>query len=90
MGKRGFLKNIVFKIIWAEDKQEYNIEVIDRLSQSGYRMINGREILGVTYFDQMILEDESTIPLHRIVRVYYKGTILIDREKQRDDLNTTF
>ena len=83
MVRKGYLKNILNRIIWSRNKKSYNIIIIDRLSKNGIRVINGEEINGLTTFDQMIINDGSVIPLHRIIEVTEDGRVLIKRELKK-------
>ncbi|MGC8996337.1 MAG: RNA repair domain-containing protein [Fervidicoccaceae archaeon] len=70
---------IVKEIRSSKNKHDYKIYIIDRLAEGNLRVVTGNEITGITAFDQLTLEDDSTIPIHRIVKIEYKDKILIDR-----------
>lgn len=82
MVKKTILK-IIKEMRFSKNKREYKIYILDRLAEGDLRVILGDEIIGITEFDQIILKDGSTIPIHRIVRIEYGKEVLIDRTSYR-------
>jgi uncharacterized protein (UPF0248 family) len=83
MTGRSSIKNLVKKIIWSQEKENYTIFLVDRLSATGTRVITGDEIDRVSVFDQLVLKDGSIIPLHRIRVIKYKDKVLLERKERR-------
>jgi len=83
MAKKRTLLDLVKEIRSSSEKEQYELYIIDRLNEKGFRAIKGSDIVGITGFDQIILRDETVIPIHRIVRIVKGGKVLIERKQDR-------
>jgi len=83
MTKKRTLLDFVKEIRSSSEKDQYELHIIDRLNEKGFRAIKGSDIIGITGFDQIVLRDETVIPIHRIVRIVKGEKVLIERKQDR-------
>lgn len=80
--RKGEIWNLINKIIWSEDKQSFQVVIVDRLEPSEERCISGDEIKKVHSSGLIELVDGGFIPVHRVIEIRYKDKILFTRKKR--------
>ena len=79
--KKGTIRNMVNRILWAEDRGQYTIVVVDRLAPTGLREISRDcvERVDNTYLYLGCGEEDTVIPIHRVVMIKHKGATVWSR-----------
>ncbi len=82
--RKGTIRNMVNKILWSDDKDQYTLVVVDRLTPTGLREIPGGcvERVDRAYIYLGCGEEGTIIPIHRVVMVKYKGAAIWSRASQ--------
>lgn len=79
--RKGTIRNMVNKILWSDDRGQYTLVVVDRLTPTGLREIAGDcvERVDRTYIYLGCGEEGAVIPIHRVVMVKYRGVAVWSR-----------
>ncbi|MEM1620131.1 MAG: RNA repair domain-containing protein [Fervidicoccaceae archaeon] len=76
---RSEIMNAVKRVLWSEQSEECEIEVVDRLSAGGLRVIRGDALRGLSPLNYLVLRDGTCIPLHRVRRIKCGERVLAER-----------
>lgn len=76
------IKDLLNKVKWdkKEDPKDYEIVYMDRILQQEIR-IKFKKISKIE--ENFMIIDETSIPLHRIVKVYKKGKLIWERKMKK-------
>lgn len=67
------------RILWSQDRENYTVVIVDRLSPTGYRELGGLEIRRVLPTGFLETVEGSLIPVHRVVEIKRSGRALFRR-----------
>ena len=75
------IREILNEIKWRKpcELSQTEIVYIHRGSQGNVKSITGEDIVSID--KTFIVIKDAMIPHHRIIKIYYKGKIIFDREK---------
>lgn len=79
--RKGEIWNLINRIIWSQNKQDFFVEVVDRLTPGSARIIRGDEIVKVHPNGLMELRNGTFIPIHRVISIRYRNDVIFSRKK---------
>ncbi|MBM3199668.1 DUF504 domain-containing protein [Candidatus Woesearchaeota archaeon] len=71
------IRDLLNKVKWSENHDDYEISYLDRVLQQEVR-VKFKSISRVE--DEFFIIGESSIPLHRVIKVYKKGKLVWERK----------
>lgn len=79
--RQGEIWNLINKIVWSKDKQNFVVVILDRLMPNNERAITGDKIVGTVGRNYIELKDGGIVPLHRVIEIKYKETTIFSRRR---------
>lgn len=80
--RKGEIWNLINRIIWSQEKENYEVVFIDRLQPNFSRSVRGDKIIRVLKSGLIEISDGSLIPLHRVLEIRYRNSIIFSRRKR--------
>jgi len=83
LGKRSGIRSALGRALSSDEKESYEVVVVDRLAPGGERVLKCSEIARITSAGTILLRDGAQIPLHRVIKVLYEGEPLFERKPRK-------